>query len=151
MFFSFLTETVTGQSLRHLVMMVAMPQIVKDFIDHEAFHTTAWNEEELYSSRNIQDIVSKHGHWNMLPCAEKNLLCVHCSKLTAPWTISDGLWCQRLCMGSWHAGVFPRTCQNRSLWEADEGTRLRQVGWLEGGVLNVIVVPKFPAQSSWDD
>lgn len=99
-FFPFLTETMTGQSLRHLVTVVAIPQVMKDFTDDEAFHTTAWNEEELYSSRNIQDVVSKHGSWNMLPCAEKNLLCTHCSKLTAPWTISDVLWCQMLCRGS---------------------------------------------------
>lgn len=63
-------------------------QVVKDFIDHEAFHTTAWNEEELYSSRNIQDIVSKHGCWNTLPCAEKNLLCILCSNCSM-----EHLWC----------------------------------------------------------
>lgn len=33
-FFSFLTETVTGQTLRHLVTVVAIPEVVKDFVDH---------------------------------------------------------------------------------------------------------------------
>lgn len=70
MIFPFAIETVTGQSPRHLVRVVPIPQVVKDFTDCWAFHTAAWNEEELYSSRNVQDIVSKHGSWNMPPCAE---------------------------------------------------------------------------------
>jgi len=45
---------------------MAIPQVVKDFIDHWAFHTTAWNEETLYSSGNTQDTGSKCGSWNML-------------------------------------------------------------------------------------